>query len=83
MELFEMPETEKVLWELAAAVKEDYKRRLTTSQHIASKNLVNSVTGGKTTSAATIAKRAATNALSSVLRSGTSSILRGLFGNKK
>ena len=48
-----------------------------------SHNLVNSVTGGKTTSAATIAKRAATNALSSVLRSGTSSILRGLFGNKK
>ena len=48
-----------------------------------SHNLVNSVTGGKTTSASTIAKRAATNALSSVLRSGTSSILRGLFGNKK
>ena len=48
-----------------------------------SHNLVNSVTGGKTTSAATIAKRAASNALSSVLRSGASSILRGLFGNKK
>ena len=48
-----------------------------------SHNLVNTVTGGKKTSAATIAKRAATNALSSVLRSGTSSILRGLFGNKK
>ena len=48
-----------------------------------SHNIVNSVTGGKTTSAATIAKRAATNALSSVLRSGSSSILRGLFGNKK
>ena len=48
-----------------------------------SHNLVNAVSGGKTTSAATIAKRAATNALSSVLRSGTSSILRGLFGNKK
>ena len=48
-----------------------------------SHNLVNSVTGGKTTSATTIAKRAATNALSSVLRSGAGSILRGLFGNKK
>ena len=45
--------------------------------------LVNSVVGGKKTSAGTIAKRAATNALSSVLRSGTSSIIRGLFGNKK
>ena len=48
-----------------------------------SHNLVNSVVGGKKTSAGTIAKRAATNALSSVLRSGTSSIIRGLFGNKK
>ncbi|MBR3474499.1 MAG: DUF853 family protein [Oscillospiraceae bacterium] len=48
-----------------------------------SHNIINSVTGGKTTSAGTIAKRAATNALSSVLRSGSSSILRGLFGNRK
>lgn len=46
-------------------------------------NMVNSVLGGKTTSASTIAKRAATTALSSVVRSGTSSIVRGLFGNKK
>lgn len=48
-----------------------------------STNLVNSVTGGKTTSAKTIAKRAATNALSSVMRSGSNAIVRGLFGNKK
>ena len=48
-----------------------------------SHNIINSVTGGKTTSAATIAKRAATNALSSVMRSGSSAILRGLFGNMK
>ena len=48
-----------------------------------SHNLVNTVTGGKTTSATTIAKRAATNALSSVMRSGASSIIRGLFGNLK
>ncbi len=47
-----------------------------------STNLVNSITGGKTTSAGTIAKRAATNALSSVMRSGASAIVRGLFGNK-
>ena len=48
-----------------------------------SHNLVNAATGGKTTSAATIAKRAASNALSSVMRSGTSALLRGLFGNLK
>ena len=46
-------------------------------------NIVNAATGGKTTSAATIAKRAATNALSSVMRNGASSIIRGLFGNLK
>ena len=48
-----------------------------------SSNIVNSVTGGKTTSASTIAKRAARNALSSVMRSGSSAIIRGLFGIKK
>jgi len=48
-----------------------------------STNLINAATGGKTTSAQTIAKRAARNALSSVMRSGTSAIIRGLLGNKK
>ena len=48
-----------------------------------STNLINAATGGKTTSASTIAKRAARNALSSVMRSGTSAIIRGLLGNKK
>ena len=48
-----------------------------------STNIINSLTGGKTTSSKTIAKRAARNALSSVRRSGSNSIVRGLFGNKK
>ena len=48
-----------------------------------STNIVNSVLGGKKTSAKTIAKRAATNALGSVMRNGSSSIIRGLFGNIK
>lgn len=48
-----------------------------------SRNIVNTLTGGKTVSAGTMAKRAATNALSSVMRSGSSAILRGLFGTKK
>ena len=71
----------------AAAKKKVAQKAATTAASTVmgavSHNIVNSVTGGKTTSAATIAKRAATNALSSVLRSGSSSILRGLFGNKK
>ena len=48
-----------------------------------STNLVNSVLGGKQTSAKTIAKRAATNALSSLARSGSSAIIKGLFGTKR
>ncbi len=48
-----------------------------------SHNLVNSVTDGRKTSAATIAKRAASNALSSVMRAGSSAIIRGLFENRK
>ena len=48
-----------------------------------STNMVNSVLGGKTSSAQTIGKRAATNALSSVMRSASSSFIRGLFDTKK
>ncbi len=48
-----------------------------------STNIVNSFTGGKVSSSGTIAKRAARNALSSVMRTGVTSIVRGLFGNKK
>lgn len=48
-----------------------------------STNLVNSVTGGKVTDSSTITKRAARNALSSVMRGGARSIIRGLFGNSK
>lgn len=83
--------------EMAAAEKEAEKRaaaRSKTMQRAAtnaassvaravSTNLINSVTGGKTTSAKTIAKRAATNALSSVMRSGSNAVVRGLFGNRK
>ena len=48
-----------------------------------STNMVNSVLGGKVSSVGTIGKRAATNALSSVMRTGTTSIIRGLFGTKR
>ena len=48
-----------------------------------STNMVNAVTGGKTTDGKTIAKRAARNAISSIMRSGSTAIIRGLLGNKK
>ena len=48
-----------------------------------STNIINSLTGGKTKSTKTIAQQAARNALSSVMRSGSNTIIRGLFGNKK
>ena len=46
-------------------------------------NIINSLTGGKKVSTATIAKRAASSALKSVMRSGSNSLVRGLFGNLK
>lgn len=46
-------------------------------------NLVNAATGGKTTDTGTIAKRAASSALKSVMKSGSDAILRGLFKVKK
>ena len=81
----------------AAAAKEAEKKKKATTgifQRAASNaassvagsvttNIVNSITGGKTSSTGTIAKRAASNALSTVMRSGAKSIIRGLFGNRK
>ncbi|MBO5640692.1 MAG: DUF853 family protein [Oscillospiraceae bacterium] len=66
----------KAVEKAAAAATSSVMRSVST-------NIVNSVLGGKKTSAKTIAKRAATNALSSVMRNGSSSIIRGLFGNIK
>lgn len=66
----------KTLQKAATNAGSSVARSLTT-------NMVNSVMGGKKSSAQQIGKRAATNALSSVLRSGTTSVIRGLFGNKK
>ena len=81
------------LKEEKAALKEAEKRRkvgqraanaaASTVASAVGKNIVNSLTGGKITSTGTIAKRAASNALSSVMRSGSSAIIRGLFGTKK
>ena len=83
--------------EEAAALREvekEAERRKKTIQRAASNdassvarsvstNIVNTITGGRTVSTGTMAKRAATNALSAVMREGSQSILRGLFGNKK
>ena len=74
--LREAEKKRKAVEKAAAAATSSVMRSVST-------NIVNSVLGGKTTSAKTIAKRAATNALSSVMRNGSSSIIRGLFGNIK
>ncbi len=64
-------------------VKKAASSAVSSAARSASTNIVNSLTGGKTSSLATVGKRAASSALSSVLRSGLSSIFRGLLGNKK
>ena len=74
--LREAEKKRKAVEKAAAAATSSVMRSVST-------NIVNSVLGGKKTSAKTIAKRAATNALSSVMRNGSSSIIRGLFGNIK
>ncbi|MBR2666579.1 MAG: DUF853 family protein [Oscillospiraceae bacterium] len=83
--------------ELAAAEKAAQKsaaKRKSTAQKAAaaaassvarslSTNMINTALGGKVTSASVIGKRAASSALSSVMRSGSNAIVRGLFDIKK
>ena len=83
--------------ELAAAEKAAQKsaaKRKSTAQKAAAAaassvarslgtNMINTALGGKVTSASVIGKRAASSALSSVMRSGSNAIVRGLFDIKK
>ena len=83
----EIAAEEKAAEKRAAARSKAMQRAATNAANAVARavgtNLINSVTGGKKTSAKTIAKRAATNALNSVMRSGTNAVMRGLFGNRK
>lgn len=78
---------EKAREKEAAAKKKVAQRAVTNAaSSVASSlstNLVNSVLGGRKKSASAIAGQAARSALSSVARSGSSAIIRGLFGTKK
>ena len=83
----EIAAEEKAAEKRAAARSKAMQRAATNAANSVARavgtNLINSVTGGRKTSAKTIAKRAATNALNSVMRSGTNAVMRGLFGNRK
>lgn len=83
----EIAAEEKAAEKRAAARSKAMQRAATNAANSVARavgtNLINSVTGGKKTSAKTIAKRAATNALNSVMRSGTNAVMRELFGNRK
>ena len=83
----EIAAEEKAAEKRAAARSKAMQRAATNAANSVARavgtNLINSFTGGKKTSAKTIAKRAATNALNSVMRSGTNAVMRGLFGNRK
>ena len=68
---------------LAGTAKKAVNSAASSVSYSVSSNIVNAVTGGKTVGVGTMAKRAASRALASVMRSGVSSIFRGLFGNKK
>ena len=68
---------------LEKAAKSAVRNASSTVTRAVSSNIVNALTGGKTTSAKTVAKRTATNALSAAMRTGANSLLRGFFGNLK
>ena len=68
---------------LEKAAKSAVRNASSTVTRAVSSNIVNALTGGKTTSAKTVAKRTATNALSAAMRTGANSLLRGIFGNLK
>ena len=68
---------------LQKAATSAIKNASSTVTRAVSSNIINSITGGKTTSTKTIAKRTATNALSAAMRTGANSLLRGIFGNLK
>ena len=76
-------EKDKKKNEVSKAAKKAVTSATSSVARSVSTNMVNSVLGGKQTSAQTMAKRAATNALSSVMRTGASAIIRGLFDIKK
>ena len=76
-------EKQKKKSEVSKAAKKAVTSATSSVARSVSTNMVNSVLGGKQTSAQTMAKRAATNALSSVMRTGASAIIRGLFDTKK
>lgn len=58
-------------------------RGTSTVTRAVSRNVVNTVMGKKTTSSKTIASRAATNAMNSLINDAGKSIIRGLFGSIK
>ena len=76
-------EKQKKKSEVSKAAKKAVNSATSSVARSVSTNMVNSLLGGKQTSAQTMAKRAATNALSSVMRTGASAIVRGLFDTKK
>ena len=76
-------EKQKKKSEVSKAAKKAVTSATSSVARSVSTNMVNSVLGGKQTSAQAMAKRAATNALSSVMRTGATAIIRGLFDTKK
>lgn len=82
-ELAAQKAAEKAAAAKKAAVQKAATAAASSVAHSVSTNMINTALGGKTVSANTMAKRAASSALNSAMRSGTTAIMRGLFGTKK
>ncbi|MBQ0135327.1 MAG: DUF853 family protein [Oscillospiraceae bacterium] len=78
---------EKAAAKKEAAKKKTFERAATNAANSVARsistNMVNAATGGNVKSADKIAKQAASTALSSVMRTGATAVVRGLFGTKK
>lgn len=76
-------EIDRAIAQRNKSIEKAVSRATSTATRAVSKNLVNSFTGGKKTSTKTIAQRAATNAVNSLINDAGRSIVRGLFGSKR
>lgn len=78
---------EKAAAKKEAAKKKTFERAATNAASSVARsistNMINAATGGNVKSADKIAKQAASTALSSVMRTGATAVVRGLFGTKK
>lgn len=83
LELQKQKQAQKIAAQKNKSIERAVNRATSTATRAVSRNVVNSLTGKKTTSSKKIAERAATNAMNSLINDAGKSIIRGLFGSMR